>query len=103
MTKKNPVVFGTRPEAIKMALLVKTLQAHAAFEVKVCSIDNVHLIEPLDYLPFVYLMDQSTLTGQTCPGDARHHRAPRGGGSGHRQTGRHRCGKNRRARQHTAQ
>lgn len=24
-------------------------------------IDNVHLIEPLDYLPFVYLMDKSTL------------------------------------------
>lgn len=24
-------------------------------------ISNVHLIEPLDYLPFVYLMDQSTL------------------------------------------
>lgn len=24
-------------------------------------IDNIHLIEPLDYLPFVYLMDKSTL------------------------------------------
>lgn len=36
MTKKILVVFGTRPEAIKMAPLVKTLQAHATFEVKVC-------------------------------------------------------------------
>ena len=25
------------------------------------AIDNVHLIEPLDYLPFVYLMDKVTL------------------------------------------
>lgn len=25
------------------------------------NVDNVHLIEPLDYLPFVYLMDRSTL------------------------------------------
>lgn len=29
-------VFGTRPEAIKMAPLVKVLQQHAGFEVKVC-------------------------------------------------------------------
>ena len=36
MTKKILLVFGTRPEAIKMAPLVKTLQAHLAFEVKVC-------------------------------------------------------------------
>jgi UDP-N-acetylglucosamine 2-epimerase (non-hydrolysing) len=36
MTKKILVVFGTRPEAIKMAPLAKILQAHAAFEVKVC-------------------------------------------------------------------
>lgn len=36
LTKKILLVFGTRPEAIKMAPLVKTLQAHAAFEVKVC-------------------------------------------------------------------
>jgi UDP-N-acetylglucosamine 2-epimerase (non-hydrolysing) len=34
--KKILLVFGTRPEAIKMAPLVKTLQAHSAFEVKVC-------------------------------------------------------------------
>ena len=34
--KKILLVFGTRPEAIKMAPLVKTLQAHKAFEVKVC-------------------------------------------------------------------
>lgn len=36
LTKKILFVFGTRPEAIKMAPLVKTLQAHNAFEVKVC-------------------------------------------------------------------
>ena len=36
LTKKILLVFGTRPEAIKMSPLVKTLQAHAAFEVKVC-------------------------------------------------------------------
>jgi UDP-N-acetylglucosamine 2-epimerase (non-hydrolysing) len=34
--KKILLIFGTRPEAIKMAPLVKTLQAHKAFEVKVC-------------------------------------------------------------------
>lgn len=37
MSKKILLVFGTRPEAIKMAPLVKTLQAHAAFDVKVCA------------------------------------------------------------------
>ena len=37
MTKKKILlVFGTRPEAIKMAPLVKTLQNDAAFEIKVC-------------------------------------------------------------------
>ena len=36
MTKKILLVFGTRPEAIKMAPLVQTLQAHKAFDVKVC-------------------------------------------------------------------
>ena len=36
LTKKVLLVFGTRPEAIKMAPLVKTLQAHKAFEIKVC-------------------------------------------------------------------
>jgi UDP-N-acetylglucosamine 2-epimerase (non-hydrolysing) len=36
LTKKILLVFGTRPEAIKMAPLFKTLQANAAFEVKVC-------------------------------------------------------------------
>jgi UDP-N-acetylglucosamine 2-epimerase (non-hydrolysing) len=30
------IVFGTRPEAIKMATVVKALACHAAFEVKVC-------------------------------------------------------------------
>lgn len=34
--KKILTVFGTRPEAIKMAPVVKTLAADSAFEVKVC-------------------------------------------------------------------
>jgi len=34
--QKILVVFGTRPEAIKMAPLVKTLQAESVFDVKVC-------------------------------------------------------------------
>ncbi|BEP57257.1 UDP-N-acetylglucosamine 2-epimerase (non-hydrolyzing) [Variovorax sp. V118] len=34
--KKILLVFGTRPEAIKMAPLVKYLQAHPAFDAKVC-------------------------------------------------------------------
>lgn len=36
MTRKILLVFGTRPEAIKMAPLVKTLQGHSALQVKVC-------------------------------------------------------------------
>jgi UDP-N-acetylglucosamine 2-epimerase (non-hydrolysing) len=36
LTKKILLVFGTRPEAIKMAPLVKTLQGNNAFEIKVC-------------------------------------------------------------------
>ncbi|MFI5447150.1 non-hydrolyzing UDP-N-acetylglucosamine 2-epimerase [Polaromonas sp. UC242_47] len=36
MTKKILLVFGTRPEAIKMAPLVKMLRAIAALDVKVC-------------------------------------------------------------------
>lgn len=37
MTKKKILlVFGTRPEAIKMAPVVKTLRADSAFEIKVC-------------------------------------------------------------------
>jgi UDP-N-acetylglucosamine 2-epimerase (non-hydrolysing) len=36
MMKKILLVFGTRPEAIKMAPLVKVLQAQPAFDVKVC-------------------------------------------------------------------
>ena len=37
MTKKKILlVFGTRPEAIKMAPVVKTLQKNSAFEIKVC-------------------------------------------------------------------
>ncbi|MDN3691663.1 UDP-N-acetylglucosamine 2-epimerase (non-hydrolyzing) [Chryseobacterium tructae] len=34
--KKNLVIFGTRPEAIKMAPLVKQLQQESTFETKVC-------------------------------------------------------------------
>ncbi|WP_298027363.1 non-hydrolyzing UDP-N-acetylglucosamine 2-epimerase [uncultured Campylobacter sp.] len=37
MTKRKIlIVFGTRPEAIKMALLIKEFQKHSEFEVKVC-------------------------------------------------------------------
>ena len=46
MTKKILLVFGTRPEAIKMAPLVKTLQAQKAFEVKVCvSAQHRHMLD----------------------------------------------------------
>ena len=34
--KKVLLVFGTRPEAIKMAPLVKAFQADSHFETKVC-------------------------------------------------------------------
>ncbi len=36
MAKRILLVFGTRPEAIKMAPLVRLLQSQAVFEVKVC-------------------------------------------------------------------
>lgn len=36
MIKKNLIIFGTRPEAIKMAPLVKAFLANEAFETKVC-------------------------------------------------------------------
>lgn len=36
MKKKNLIVFGTRPEAIKMAPLVKAFLQNSAFETKVC-------------------------------------------------------------------
>src|SRR6476620_10904137 len=37
MTKRRVLcVFGTRPEAIKMALLAKALRAHPDFEAEVC-------------------------------------------------------------------
>ncbi len=36
MTKKIMLVFGTRPEAIKMCPLVLELKRHPAFDVKVC-------------------------------------------------------------------
>src|SRR5690554_3910467 len=34
--KKHLIIFGTRPEAIKMAPLVKEFQRHSEFETKVC-------------------------------------------------------------------
>lgn len=34
--KKNLIIFGTRPEAIKMASLVKVFQSDSSFETKVC-------------------------------------------------------------------
>ncbi len=34
--KKNLLIFGTRPEAIKMAPLVKAFQSNTTFETKVC-------------------------------------------------------------------
>ncbi|WP_289042507.1 UDP-N-acetylglucosamine 2-epimerase (non-hydrolyzing) [uncultured Zobellia sp.] len=36
MRKKNLIIFGTRPEAIKMAPLVKAFLKNPAFETKVC-------------------------------------------------------------------
>ena len=37
MKKKNLIIFGTRPEAIKMALLVKEFKKNTSdFETKVC-------------------------------------------------------------------
>ena len=36
MKKKNLIIFGTRPEAIKMAPLVKAFSKNPAFETKVC-------------------------------------------------------------------
>lgn len=34
--KKNLIVFGTRPEAIKMAPLVKEFEKHPSFETRIC-------------------------------------------------------------------
>ena len=36
MIKKILIVFGTRPEAIKLAVLIKTLQHDKRFDIKVC-------------------------------------------------------------------
>ena len=36
MRKKNLIIFGTRPEAIKMAPLVNQFLADDRFETKVC-------------------------------------------------------------------
>lgn len=49
--KKILLIFGTRPEAIKMAPLVKTLQANAAFEVKVCvTAQHRHMLDQVLHL-----------------------------------------------------
>ena len=70
-------------------------------------IANVHLIEPLDYLPFVYLMNRGApdphrlrrgagggaLARQAGARHARHHRAARGGRRRHGAPGRHRRGR----------
>jgi UDP-N-acetylglucosamine 2-epimerase (non-hydrolysing) len=51
MAKKILLVFGTRPEAIKMAPLVKTLQAHPAFEVRVCvTAQHRHMLDQVLHL-----------------------------------------------------
>jgi UDP-N-acetylglucosamine 2-epimerase (non-hydrolysing) len=48
MKKKILLVFSTRPEAIKMAPLVRMLQAQAALQVKVCvAAQQRHLLEPV--------------------------------------------------------
>jgi UDP-N-acetylglucosamine 2-epimerase (non-hydrolysing) len=36
MTKKILIIFGTRPEAIKLAVLIKTLRNDKRFDIKVC-------------------------------------------------------------------
>ncbi|WP_083758009.1 non-hydrolyzing UDP-N-acetylglucosamine 2-epimerase [Polaromonas naphthalenivorans] len=51
MTKKILLVFGTRPEAIKMAPLVKALQAQPAFEVGVCvTAQHRHMLDQVLHL-----------------------------------------------------
>lgn len=53
--KKILIVFGTRPEAIKMAPLVKALQQNILFEVKVCvtAQHRVMLDQVLDFFEIV--------------------------------------------------
>ena len=36
MTKKILIVFGTRPEAIKLAVLIRTLRNDKRFKIKIC-------------------------------------------------------------------
>ncbi len=51
MTKRILLVFGTRPEAIKMAPLVKTLKTQPAFEVKVCvTAQHRHMLDQVLHL-----------------------------------------------------
>jgi len=51
MTRKILLVFGTRPEAIKMAPLVKTLQAQPALQVKVCvTAQHRHMLDQVLHL-----------------------------------------------------
>lgn len=51
MTKKILLVFGTRPEAIKMAPLVKVLQAHPGFDARVCvTAQHRHMLDQVLHL-----------------------------------------------------
>lgn len=51
MTRKILLVFGTRPEAIKMAPLVKLLQTQPAFDVKVCvTAQHRHMLDQVLHL-----------------------------------------------------
>lgn len=46
MTKKILIVFGTRPEAIKMVPLIKEFKKHNDFEVKICvSAQHRHMLD----------------------------------------------------------
>jgi UDP-N-acetylglucosamine 2-epimerase (non-hydrolysing) len=73
MTKRVMVVFGTRPEAIKMAPLVRALRADDRFETLVCTTGQhremlTQVLELFDIVPDVRLevmTDQQTLAGLT--------------------------------------
>lgn len=56
--KKNLIIFGTRPEAIKMAPLIKELKKHSEFQTKVC-VTAQHremLDQVLDFLRLYQIM-----------------------------------------------
>ena len=60
MTKKILLVFGTRPEAIKMAPLVKALESDEKFEIKVC-VTAQHR-EMLDQVLEILILFQSMIS-----------------------------------------